>query len=89
LYFKDNVSIIFKDLSSDIFKKKNICYARVSSDHQKKDLERQVEIIDRLCLGTEIIKDIGSDFKRKVFISLLDLFWRSQRNHCLVQKQIV
>jgi predicted site-specific integrase-resolvase len=68
------VSRVFGDFSSDISRKKKICSARVSSDHQKEGLERQVEILDRLYPGTEIIKDIGSglNFKKKRFIFLLD-----------------
>jgi predicted site-specific integrase-resolvase len=46
----------------------------VSSDHQKEDLERQVEILNRFYPGTSIIKDIGGGLnfkKKKVYISLV------------------
>jgi predicted site-specific integrase-resolvase len=42
----------------------------VAPDHPNEDLERQVEILDRLYLGTAIIKDIGSglNFKKDLFL---------------------
>lgn len=50
------------------------CYARVSSDHQKEDLVRQVELLQKTYPGAEIITDIGSglNFKRKGFQTLLE-----------------
>jgi predicted site-specific integrase-resolvase len=59
------VSRVFGEFSSDIAHKNKICYARVSSDHQKEDLERQVEILDKLYPRKEIIKDIGSGLNFK------------------------
>jgi predicted site-specific integrase-resolvase len=57
--------------SSIVAKKKKICYARLSSDHQRE--KSQVGILDRFYPGTEIIKYIGSglNFRKKEFISLL------------------
>lgn len=51
-----------------------ICYARVSSASQKKDLERQIEYLRNKYPKHEIIRDIGSgiNFKRKGFNSILD-----------------
>jgi predicted site-specific integrase-resolvase len=45
--------------------RKTVVYARVSSNDQKKDLERQIEGLENYCKGNnikeiEIIKDIGS-----------------------------
>lgn len=56
----------FGDFSSDVLSKKKICYARLSSYHQKEEMH--VEILDIFYPETEIIKDIGSGlkFKRKV-----------------------
>lgn len=50
------------------------CYARVSSDHQKEDLDRQIELLQKTYPDAEIISDIGSglNFKRKGFQTLLD-----------------
>eukprot|EP00835_Amoeboradix_gromovi_P002512 NODE_144_length_17694_cov_0.489741.p9 type:complete len:175 gc:universal NODE_144_length_17694_cov_0.489741:13340-12816(-) len=55
--------------------KKGIVYCRVSSQHQKKDLERQVLYMQEKCPDQEIIKDIGSgiNFKRRGFSRLLKL----------------
>ena len=54
--------------------KKRICYARVSSNHQKEDLERQVEFLKKAYPEAIIIKDIGSglNWKRPGFISILE-----------------
>lgn len=54
--------------------KEKICYARVSSDHQKKDLERQIEDLKTKYPNHKIIKDIGSglNYKRKGFLALLE-----------------
>jgi predicted site-specific integrase-resolvase len=70
---KVNVSRGQEDSSRDVANKMKICYARLSSDHQKEDLERQVETLDRLYPRTTIIKYIksGLNFKRKS-LSLLD-----------------
>ena len=53
---------------------RNICYCRVSSPGQKKDLETQVEFFKNRYPDYEIIKDLGSglNFKRKGFNSILD-----------------
>ena len=55
-------------------KRKSIIYARVSSNKQKFDLERQIEFVQQKYPKNEVIKDIGSglNFKRQGFISLLD-----------------
>ena len=51
-----------------------ICYARVSSNAQRQDLERQVEYLRDRYPQHEIITDIGSgiNFKRKGFNTILD-----------------
>jgi predicted site-specific integrase-resolvase len=67
MYSRVDVFRVQEDFSCNVANKKKICYARLSSDHQKKDLERQVEILDKLHPVTAIIKYIGSglNFKRK------------------------
>jgi len=59
---------------SDRKERVSVCYARVSSDHQKEDLNRQIESFERDFPGREIIKDIGSgiNYNRKGFIKLLE-----------------
>lgn len=51
-----------------------IAYARVSSQKQKADLERQIEFLKSKFPTYEIISDIGSgiNFKRKGLLSILD-----------------
>lgn len=48
-----------------LIEKKRICYARVSSNHQKGDLERQVKLLEEKYPNTTIIKDIGSGLNWK------------------------
>ena len=52
-----------------------VCYARVSSGHQKADLERQVNTLKTQFPNSKIIKDIGSglNWNRPGFKSLLEL----------------
>lgn len=54
--------------------KTNYIYARVSSSHQKSDLERQVQFLSQLYPNHTVIRDIGSglNFKRRGFRSLLE-----------------
>ena len=56
--------------------KKVICYCRVSSRHQKDDLERQIKFMQNKYPEAEIIKDIGkseSNFKRPGLLKLINL----------------
>jgi predicted site-specific integrase-resolvase len=55
-------------------KGRKICYARVSSNGQKADLEEQVRYLKNRFPEHEIIKDIGSglNFKRKGFKAVLE-----------------
>jgi predicted site-specific integrase-resolvase len=60
LYSRVDVSRVFEDFSRDVANKNKICYARLSSDHQRE--KSQVGIPNRFYSGIEIIKDIGSVF---------------------------
>jgi len=62
------------DEGPNLVEKQNICYARVSSQHQKHDLKRQIEFLQTAYPGYLVIQDIGSglNFRRKGFVSLLD-----------------
>jgi len=55
--------------------RRRICYARVSSSHQKEDLGRQIETLKEKYPENEIFQDIGSglNWKRKHFQALLEL----------------
>ena len=59
LYFVIDVKKIFKN-QERINEKKKICYARVSSEKQKEDLDRQCEYLKQKCPDHKLIKDIGS-----------------------------
>ena len=55
-------------------KRGGLCYARVSSAHQKADLERQVADLRAVYPDYDVIQDVGSglDYKRKGFLALLE-----------------
>lgn len=75
MYHIDDIEKIFgvKHPDKDI-EDKVCCYARVSSNHQKEDLDRQIEVLKKAYPEAEIISDIGSglNFKRKGFETLLE-----------------
>lgn len=54
--------------------KKKFCYARVSSDHQRGDLERQINDLKFQFPNHEIISDVASglNWKRKGLLALLE-----------------
>lgn len=54
--------------------RKTILYARVSSDHQKEDLERQIEYLKKDYPNADVIKDVASglNWKRNGFKTLLE-----------------
>lgn len=54
--------------------RRHICYARVSSPHQKGDLERQCDHLHQQCPDHELVRDIGSgiNWKRPGLLALLD-----------------
>ena len=55
--------------------KENIIYSRISSDHQKADLQRQIEFLVSKYPTYRVIQDVGSglNFKRAGLRSILDL----------------
>jgi putative resolvase len=59
----------------NLLTKKKICYARVSSHDQKKDLEEQTNFLSSKYPDYEIITDVGSgiNFKRKGLQKLIEL----------------
>jgi len=73
LYSVVDVEKIFGN-QERINEKKKICYARVSSEKQKEDLDRQCEYLRQKCPDHELVKDIGSglNWKRKGFTSILE-----------------
>lgn len=57
--------------------KKKIIYARVSSEHQRPDLERQIQFLKTNYPQHELVSDIGSglNWERKGFKTILDLVY--------------
>lgn len=74
LYNIEDVEKIFYGSKLPEQRKQVVCYARVSSNHQKGDLDRQIKLLQETYKEAEIISDIGSglNFKRKGFQNLLD-----------------
>ena len=68
-----NVDKYLKD--HNLTTKKKICYARVSSHDQKKDLDEQINFLSSKYPEYEIIADIGSgiNFKRKGLQKIIEL----------------
>ena len=71
LYNRESIEKLFH-VESKV--KERICYARVSSSHQKEDLVRQVELLQTNYPKHRVIQDIGSglNWKRKGFLEILD-----------------
>jgi len=75
LYNNHQIKDLFGvDLSHGVIQKKKIIYARVSSDHQKGDLERQIKMLQEYYPNYILISDIASglNFKRKGLTSILE-----------------
>jgi putative resolvase len=74
LYNADQINQLFQKEGGQGRTKTRVCYARVSSEHQRGDLERQIEDLRKACPGREVLSDIGSgvNFKRRNFQRLLE-----------------
>ena len=75
LYSITDIQGIFGDNQQTQFMQKTkVCYARVSSEHQRDDLERQIENLRQHYPEYEIVSDIGSglNWKRRGFVALLE-----------------
>ena len=79
----NNQTLLKKDLQK-FNNKKTIAYARVSSNDQKSDLHRQIEILELYCAKNgwnyEIISDLGSgiNYKKKGLKLLLNLILNNE-----------
>lgn len=73
VYNIEDVARIFGSESTET-NKKTYLYARVSSSHQKEDLERQINLLKTNYPDAILIKDVGSglNWKRPGFNSLLE-----------------
>ncbi|RHZ81097.1 hypothetical protein Glove_123g105 [Diversispora epigaea] len=75
LYSITDIQEIFRDnQQTQITQKAKICYVRVSSEHQRDDLERQIANLRQYYPEYEIISDIGSglNWKHRGFVALLE-----------------
>jgi predicted site-specific integrase-resolvase len=74
LYCIQDVYKAFGVISKPV-EKITICYARVSSSHQKEDLDRQVELLTKKYPSGKLYKDVGSglNWKRSGLLSVLEL----------------
>lgn len=63
LYHAGDIESLFGQEETE--KRRRICYCRVSSQHQKEDLKRQVELLKNRFPEEEIIQDIGSGINYK------------------------
>jgi len=76
VYSKTDLQTLFgtADVIDVIKEKRKICYARVSSGHQKDDLQRQITFLQEKYPGYEVISDIGSgiNWERKGFKTILE-----------------
>jgi predicted site-specific integrase-resolvase len=84
-----NIEDIKKILGIDesvLDRRKTISYARVSSNHQKEDLERQVCLLRESNPDSIIIKDIGSglNWRRQGFNSLLEQIYKGDVSQVVV-----
>jgi putative resolvase len=70
-YHRESIEKLFHIESKP---RERICYARVSSTHQKEDLTRQIDLLKQHYPKHRIIHDIGSglNWKRKGFMEILD-----------------
>ena len=90
LYHRDDIHQLFasKNISSETeFQcRTSVCYARVSSEHQRGDLERQIEYLKKTYPEREILSDIGSgiNFKRRGFQTLLERVYEGTINEVAV-----
>lgn len=85
IYHLGDIKKFFGNSSKEI-EKETVCYARVSSSHQKEDLERQIKVLEKEYPGCRVIKDVASgiNFKRPGFISLLELVDQGHVNEVVV-----
>jgi len=81
-----NLDKYIKDNNILINNKEKICYCRVSSQKQKEDLERQINLMKNLYPNHRVISDIGSglNFKRKGLQELINLAIKNQIDEVVV-----
>ncbi|MHA2055766.1 MAG: IS607 family transposase [Candidatus Hodarchaeales archaeon] len=75
LFDKQSILAYFDQASQAPSQKKNLIYCRVSSPHQKDDLQRQIDHLRSQYPDHQLVQDIGSgiNFKRKGLQTILEL----------------
>jgi predicted site-specific integrase-resolvase len=75
LFDKQSILAYFDQVQEAQTLKKNVIYCRVSSQHQKDDLQRQIDHLRSLYPDHQLVQDIGSgvNFKRKGLQTILEL----------------
>lgn len=78
LYLRDDILKLLGGSERDDVQKEKIIYARVSSSHQKEDLERQIKDLQHSYPFHRVLSDIGSglNFHRRVLQTLLELVFQ-------------
>lgn len=81
-----NLDKYIRDNNILINNKEKICYCRVSSQKQKEDLERQINLMKELYPNHKIISDIGSgiNFKRKGLEELINMAIKNQIDEVII-----
>ena len=81
-----NLNKYIQENNIKINHKKKICYCRVSSQKQKNDLERQIDMMKQLYPNHIIISDIASslNFKRKGLLKIINLAIRNEIEEVIV-----
>lgn len=81
-----NLEKYLRDNGIEKNNKRNICYCRVSSRKQKKDLERQIEYMKNKYPKNEIISDIGSgiNMKREGLKKILEIAIKGELNELVI-----
>lgn len=75
-----------KDEQSESKPRRMVCYARVSSSSQKKDLERQINLLREEYPSHQMVQDIGSglNYKRKGLKTILGYALRGELQELVV-----
>ena len=82
-----NLDKYIKDNNILINNKEKICYCRVSSQKQKEDLERQINLMKELYPNHRIISDIesGINFNRKGLQELINMAIKNQIDEVVIE----
>ena len=81
-----NLNKYIEDNNITIKQKKLICYCRVSSQKQKEDLERQINVMKEKYPNHLIISDIGSglNFKRKGLLDIINMAIKNEIDEVVI-----